>query len=128
MFKELNADCRRLPIRGERIEMIPDELAAIPEPETVVEEALKPKKQRKPRRVVVQEVVAPEPVDFYDYPFTERIEQQTVRVPLAVEHAEATVTEYTVPAAETSYEWLIDEEDDHYYDRLFRDHLQPRRA
>jgi hypothetical protein len=31
-------------------------------------------------------------------------------------------------SAETSYEWLIYEEDDHYYDRLYRDHLQPRRA
>jgi uncharacterized protein YhaN len=129
MFKSLQADCRRLPSRGEKVELVPDEPEPIvEEPAAIVEEAPQPKKPRKPRRVVVQEVVAPEPVDFYDYPFTERIEQQTVPVSVATELAEATITEYTVPAAETSYEWLIDEEDDHYYDRLFKDHLQPRRG
>ncbi len=128
MFKTLNADCRRLPNRfGETVELIPDE----PSPdeatvEEVVEEIPKSKKSRKPRRVVVQEVIAPEPVDFYDYPFVERIEQETVRTPTLSETD--VVTEYTIPVAETTYEWLIDEEDDHYYDRLFRDHLEPRRA
>jgi uncharacterized protein YhaN len=131
MFKALSADCRRLPNRfGETIELIPDE----PIVEAIVEEVVdelpvveepKVKKPRKTRRVVVQEVIAPEPVDFYDYPFTERIEQETIRTPVAVEAA--TVTEYTVPVAETTYEWMIDEEDDRY-DRLFRDHLEPRRA
>jgi uncharacterized protein YhaN len=128
MFKTLHADCRRLPTRGEKVELVPDAPEPIAEPMAVVEEVPQPKKPRKPRRVVVQEVVAPEPVDFYDYPFTERIEQQTVRVPVEVQQSEATVTEYTVPASETSYEWLIDEGDDHYYDRLYKDHLQPRRA
>jgi len=73
----------------------------------------------------VQEVIAPEPVDFYDYPFVERIEQETVRTPAAVSNV---VTEYTVPVAETTYEWLIDEEEENDYAPLFRDHLEPRRA
>jgi hypothetical protein len=136
MFKSLEADCRRLPNRfGETIELIPDrspdEPAIVAEIAEIAEEAPKEKKPRKPRRVIVQEVIAPEPVDFYDYPFVERIEQETVRTPVTAESTSseaATVTEYTVPAAETTYEWLIDEEDDHYYDRLFRDHLEPRRA
>lgn len=131
MFKALSADCRRLPNRfGETIELIPDEPIIEPVVEEVVDEVPlveepKAKKPRKTRRVVVQEVIAPEPVDFYDYPFTERIEQETIRTPVAVEAA--TVTEYTVPVAETTYEWMIDEEDARY-DRLFRDHLEPRRA
>jgi hypothetical protein len=99
------------------MEEVVDEVPLVEEP--------KAKKPRKTRRVVVQEVIAPEPVDFYDYPFTERIEQETIRTPVAVEAAK--VTEYTVPVAETTYEWMIDEEDARY-DRLFRDHLEPRRA
>jgi uncharacterized protein YhaN len=131
MFQALQADCRRLPNRfGETFEIIPDEPFVVAEPVALIEEVIeeeepKPKKRR-PRRVVVQEVIAPEPVDFYDYPFVERIEQETIRTPAIVETA--MVTEYTVPAAETTYEWLIDEEDGNHYDRLFRDHLEPRRA
>jgi DNA repair exonuclease SbcCD ATPase subunit len=129
MFKDLNADCRRLPNRmGESEELIPDEPVVIDEPEPLVEEPIvldepKPKK-RKPRRVIVQEVVAPEPVDFYDYPFIERIEQETIRTPVAVEANATAVTEYTIPASETTYEWLADAEAEPYFERHFRDHLE----
>lgn len=134
MFKELNADCRRLPSRvGDTVELIPDEPVVVePEPaptveevvaEPVVEEA--PKTKRRKRRVVVQEVVAPEPVDFYDYPFVERIEHETVRLPVAAE-AVSSAREFSVPTAETTYEWTVDEEQPLRFDRHFRDHLEPR--
>lgn len=132
MFKTLQADCRRLPNRhGETVELVPDEPVAVEEPipvveEIAVEEEPKPKK-RKPRRVVVQEVVAPDPIDLYDYPFVERIEQETIRTPMSVQASTATVTEYTVPAAEATYEWLLDDESDQYYEpQHFRDHLETR--
>ncbi|MDZ4658597.1 MAG: AAA family ATPase [Bythopirellula sp.] len=128
MFKTLDTDCRRLPNRfGETVEIIPDEPFVVEEiiEAEIIEKGPKPKKPRKQRRVIVQEVIAPEPVDFYDYPFVERIEQETVRTPAAVSNV---VTEYTVPVAETTYEWLIDEEEENDYAPLFRDHLEPRRA
>ncbi|MCC6511974.1 MAG: hypothetical protein IT423_22945, partial [Pirellulaceae bacterium] len=131
MFKTLQADCRRLPNRfGESEELVPDEPVIIEELAPMIEESVavaepKPKK-RKPRRVIVQEVVAPEPVDFYDYPFVERIEHETIRTPVAVEASAMAVTEYTVPASETTYEWLIDEEPEPYLERHFHDHLETR--
>lgn len=131
MFKNLNADCRRLPNRlGENEELIPEEPAIVDEPTPLVEEPVvleepKPKK-RKPRRVIVQEVVAPEPVDFYEYPFVERIEHETIRTPIAVEGNKSAVTEYTVPASETTYEWLFDTEAEPYFERHFHDHLETR--
>lgn len=129
MFKALHADCRRLPNRfGETIDLVPDESVFV---EPVVEEAIepepKPKKPRKPRRVIVQEVISPEPVDFYDYPFVERIEQETLRTPVTVESKAATVVEYTEPVAETSYEWLLDDGETRYFDRHFHDHLESRK-
>jgi hypothetical protein len=135
MFKSLEADCRRLPNRnGESLELIPDEPTVIDEEQPAVEDAVieepiiedAPKPKRRKRRVVVQEVVAPEPVDFYDYPFVERIEHETVRTPVAVESNGASVAEYTVAATETTYEWLSDDEEDRYHDRHFRDHLEAR--
>ncbi len=117
MFKTLEVDCRRLPNRiGVKHEVIEDSFFEGVE-EIVSVEAEEPtpspQKSRKLRRVKVQRVVAPEPVDFYDYPFVERIEEEVVQTPVAPSNS--TVIEYTVPAAETTYEWLMDSEEEELY-------------
>jgi uncharacterized protein YhaN len=131
MFKALQADCRRLPNRfGENEEPIVEEQVVVEVSAPVVEESVVPEepkpKKRRPRRVIVQEVVAPEPVDFYDYPFVERIEHETIHTPITEQANHQAVTEYTVPASETTYEWLIDEEAEPYFERHFHDHLETR--
>ena len=111
MFKTLDADCRRLPNRR-------GGAAAIVEPEPVVEaiEEIvvepKPKKKRRPRpqkpAPVVEEVVEvvepevveqlDEPVDYYEYPFVERLVEQRTTVPAAVVESpqgESTSFEYS---------------------------------
>lgn len=139
MFRDVGVDCRRLPSRSGDLIVEADPVLeeVVVEAEPVVEEIAepepvpRPKKKRKPRRVVVQEIVAPDPVDFYDYPFVERIEEEVITTPVATVPEEP-VSEYTVPVAETTYEWMLDEEELANYgtlrDRLFRDHLEPRTA
>ena len=156
MFKSLDADCRRLPGRmGQTIaeaEPVVDVL-----PEVVVEEfiepapAPKPKKKRKPKPVLV-ETPAPLPEqpapEFYDYPFVEKIEQEVV--------AKTQVEAVPAPRVETTYEWTTPElprerrtkvsmndnalayildaeneaspEEGIYYERVYRDHIETRRA
>jgi len=156
MFKGLDADCRRLPGRMGKALPAPEPVIEVtPEVvvEAIVEEVIeptpKPKKKRKPKPVVIVETPAPEPVAplFYEYPFVEKIEE-------VVEHQVVDVA--PVPQAETTYEWtmpelpaarrheapaadhaiayILDEEsestphDGVYYERVYRDHLEPRRA
>ncbi|NOY41978.1 MAG: AAA family ATPase [Planctomycetes bacterium] len=104
MFKKLDADCRKLPSRGGT--PIPE----LVEPEPVEEEQTtepapeeKPKKHRKPKPV---EVVAeePEPMEFYDYPFVEKIEEEVIETVVELPEVEAPV------ATETVYEWSTQEE------------------
>ncbi len=125
MFKALDVDCRRLPNRTGIVEEA-DQAAT----EAVEEPALVLTKPRKIRRVKVQQVVAPDPVDFYDYPFVERIEEEVVQTPIEREYSP--VIEYTVPAAEATYEWHLEPEVEDYdrepYEYHFRDHLEPHRA
>jgi uncharacterized protein YhaN len=72
MFKKLQADCRRLPVRRGQ-----------PEPvvSTVIEEVLPPKPaKKKPRRQRAPKPVAEEPLELYDYPFIERIIEEPALV------------------------------------------------
>ncbi|MCC6491628.1 MAG: AAA family ATPase [Pirellulales bacterium] len=73
MFKKLNADCRRLPVRrGAPVVPAPVvEAPPVVEPPAPVVE--KPKK--KPRRQPAPKapVVAGPPLEFYEYPFVERV-------------------------------------------------------
>ncbi|NOY28758.1 MAG: AAA family ATPase [Planctomycetes bacterium] len=106
MFKTLDADCRRLPNRGfqatpEPIEKVVVEEAVVEKviEEKVVEPTPKPKKRRKPKPVEVVAIVeTPEPEDFYEYPFTEQIEQEEIvtEIPVAIEQP---------MVAETPYDW-----------------------
>ena len=124
--------------------------------ETFVEPAPrpKPKKKRKPKpKPVVVETPAPVPEPaaplFYDYPFVEKIEQEVV--------AKAPVEATPVSTVETTYEWttpklpsdrrqaevsthdnalayILDAENEAtpdegvYYERVYRDHIETRRA
>jgi len=124
--------------------------------EEIVEPAPKPKpkKKRKSKRPVVVETVVSTPEtptpEFYDYPFVEKIEEVVEEV---LQEVEFTPT----PLIETPYEWTTPElshdrrsevapttdttlayildaereappEEGFYYDRVYRDHLEPRRA
>ena len=130
MFQSLEVDCRRLPNRFGTVQDVVKEVPDEPLVEDEVKPARDPKRTRKSRRVKVQEIVAPEPIDFYDYPFVERIEEEVIRTP--VTQTLPAVTEYTVPQSETTYEWLVDTEEEEYqtqvYDHFFHDHLETRRA
>ncbi|TWU26091.1 AAA family ATPase [Bythopirellula polymerisocia] len=131
MFKALEVDCRRLPNRtGITLEIVEEPPSEIVEEVLAEEPPQVPKKSRKLRRVKVQEVIAPEPVDFYDYPFVERVEEEVVRSP--VTQTSSPVVEYTVPAAETTYEWLWDGEEndqkEQLYEHSIHDHLEPHRT
>lgn len=121
--------------------------------ETIVEAPPKPKpkKKRKPQPVVETPTPEPEPPLFYDYPFVERIEEVTevVEQPVAtptqvVETTYAWTTPTTPepeveipveqPQADNALAYILDAEgesapdDGVYYQRVYRDHLEPRRA
>lgn len=120
--------------------------------ETIVEAPPqpKPKKKRKPKPQPVVETPTPEPELplFYDYPFVERIEEVTevVEQPVAtptqvVETTYAWTTpepEVEIPVeqpqADNALAYILDAEgepapdDGVYYQRVYRDHLEPRRA
>jgi len=137
------------------VEAIPEEVvveevvAPVPPP--------KPKKKRKPKPAIAKAPPTPKPPApaFYDYPFVERIEevveQQKVELPVAeLTTAQRTETQLT----ETTYAWttpelprnkpaeladnplayILDEEEELqqedrvHYQRVYRDHLEPRRA
>ncbi|BBO32341.1 AAA family ATPase [Lacipirellula parvula] len=95
MFRKLDGDCRRIPVRrGQPEPVAPPVVIAEPEP-VAIEEPIappKPKKSpKKPRPVVAVPAPAPIPVpalDLYDYPFIERIVEErhapAVAAPAAV--------------------------------------------
>ena len=157
MFKGLDADCRRLPSRGGLSLPEPVVVAATPELEVeeVVEEAVeeivetapqpKPKQKRRP---AAEQLPTPEPQTpaplVYDYPFVEKIEE------VVEQQVVETVPE---PRLEATYEWpapatsqmepspednalayilegqsVLEPEDGVYFERVYRDHLEPRRA
>ncbi|MEM8946185.1 MAG: hypothetical protein AAGD11_13515, partial [Planctomycetota bacterium] len=158
MFKALDADCRRLPSRtGEPIPE-PAVIEPEPEVVEVVEPTPppKPKKKRKPKPVVVESPPEPQPPrDFYDYPFVERIEEVVEEVvveapPVEIASAKPSETTYSWPQAEEPIERPVSESPDDqalayildadanaeripdeegvYYQRIYRDHLESRRA
>ncbi|MCA9230333.1 MAG: AAA family ATPase [Planctomycetales bacterium] len=115
MFQQLDADCRRLPVRGAKASPKPVEIAPEPlevaAPKVIVEPKPKaplpkPKKRRKPQPAPVEvrtEVLEPEPEDFYEYPFVEEIKQEEVvtQVPVATEP----LAVESPLVAETPYDW-----------------------
>ena len=79
MFRKLDGDCRRIPVRrGQPEPVVAPVIVAEPDP-VVLEEPIvappKPKKKprRQPARKLEPVVVAAQPLDLYDYPFVERI-------------------------------------------------------
>ena len=104
IFKKLDADCRRLPNRHG--EPVPEPVVEVveaepePEPEPVEKPKPKPKKRRKPKPV---EVVVEEParVDFYDYPFVEKIEEEVVEIAAEQEPVEIPIAQEAVYSWET---------------------------
>jgi hypothetical protein len=75
MFKELNADCRRLPVRRGAPEPVR------PAPPPVVVEAPQHKK-RVSRRVRKPAIVSARATPWFDYPFVERVVEETVATPV----------------------------------------------
>ena len=143
MFQELDVDCRRLPSRAGaalpepkvvqkpvvqepvEVEVEPVEVAeesvvevAEPAPEPQPTKISKPKKKRAKAKPPQPEAepLPPAPVEFYDYPFVEKIEQEVV--------AEA-VTEMV-------YHWEKEDlqagPETGAFGKSYRDHLEPKRA
>lgn len=91
MFRKLDGDCRRIPVRrGQPEPVVAPVIVAEPEP-VVLEEPIvaPPKPKKKPRRQPAPKpepvVVAAQPLDLYDYPFVERIiEERPMPKPTAV--------------------------------------------
>jgi uncharacterized protein YhaN len=91
MFRKLDGDCRRIPVRrGQPEPVVAPVIVAEPEP-VVLEEPIieppKPKKKPRPKPARKPEPVAvtSPPLDFYDYPFVERIiEERPAPKPAAV--------------------------------------------
>lgn len=168
MFKSIDADCRRLPSRTGQVLPEPEPIVVEVEPEPEMPEpeiievaekpAPKPKKKRKPKPAPVVEA-PPEPVveEFYEYPFSEKIEEVVEEVVVEQQPAPSKVAEVPIPQRiETTYEWttpttpnetpvepsrandalayILDAETEAtpdegiYYQRIYRDHLEPRRA
>ena len=80
MFRKLDGDCRRIPVRrGQSEPVAAPVVVAEPEPiaaEEPAPEPRKPKKKKRPTPTMPRPVVAlpaPAPMDLYDYPFIERI-------------------------------------------------------
>ncbi len=87
MFKDLKADCRRLPVRRGQ----PEPVAEVKKP-AVLEPAPMPleiKTKKKPRRQRLPQPAVEEPASLYDYPFVERLIED--EPPPAIE---ATPTEF----------------------------------
>jgi uncharacterized protein YhaN len=104
MFKDLDADCRRLPTRKGLPEPAP---VMVAKPQAVTEELPDPKPvKKKPRRqrVPQEQVVEETSVEFYDYPFIERLIEERA-MPVEVEPSDAEPSEFheysfDLPAAE----------------------------
>jgi len=89
MFRDFRADCRRLPARPGGPEILePQEppLAAVPAAEPLPVEAPPKPAPRKRRRIPAAAApkksppkrIPPAPPDFYDYPFVERVVEETI--------------------------------------------------
>ena len=157
MFKTCDADCRRLPSRGAASLPKPVVVAVdpivVPEPEPVPDPAPAPKpKKKKRRKAESQELKAevklppadsplPTPVEFYEYPFVEKIEPEVIQESTAESQESSVETVYEWgsqeaprPPEENSLAYIVPEEgkateiDPVFYDRTYRDHLEPRRA
>ncbi len=150
MFRETDADCRRLPERGEhRFSDAAERESALPPPEPVVAKEPKPKKKRKQKeksrqpvepRLPDPPIAEPEPqAPAYHYPFAEEIVEEVVEDNIE----QPKLIETPIPAEEQTYDWayahdaaddtpnndraiayiVAGEEPRHHYD-----HLEPRRA
>ena len=93
MFRKLDGDCRRIPVRrGQPEPVVAPVIVAEPEPAVLEEPIVEPPKpKKKPRRQPAPKpepvVVEAQPLDLYDYPFIERIIEERPApkpVPVAV--------------------------------------------
>jgi hypothetical protein len=142
MFKDLKADCRRLPVRRGQPEPV------VVKPPVVIEEVIeptpvrkKPRRQRVPEPVVVEEPAA----EFYDYPFVERvIEERVEPVEVEVDSEPSEFHEYSFELPGVEYQLAPEPREESgalayivgadakpqatapIFGR--RDHLEPRRA
>ncbi|MBX3425471.1 MAG: AAA family ATPase [Pirellulales bacterium] len=113
MFKAVDADCRRLPLRRGNVEIATPgpQPAPVPVPVDLSEPVAPPRRRIKKRKpAAVPEVAEPEvfeaivpveaPPAFYDYPFEEQLVEETVTVPAAAVVA--------APTELPSYEYSFD--------------------
>jgi uncharacterized protein YhaN len=103
IFRDLQADCRRLPRRNGLPEpVVVAKTQAIVEPEVEVTPDSKPVK-KKPRRQRVPAAVVEEPaVDWFDYPFEERVIEERP-APVAAEPTEFHEYSFDLPGVEIEY-------------------------
>jgi hypothetical protein len=102
IFKDLDADCRRLPRRNGLPEQAPvTKTPAVVAPNDQAEPEARPVK-KKPRRQPVPAAVIEEPaVDLYDYPFVERVvEEPAEPIELETEPSEFHEYSFDLPAVE----------------------------
>jgi uncharacterized protein YhaN len=121
MFRKLDGDCRRIPVRRGQSEPA---VISEPEPQAVEEpiaEPAKPKKkpQRKPKKPQPVAAAA-KTIDFYDYPFVERIIEERPAPRLALVAAAPVAVEQAGPSEfhEYSFDLPVSDEpeergDDH---------------
>jgi uncharacterized protein YhaN len=100
MFKELKADCRRLPVRrGQPEPVVEAKTQAVAEPAPLPESKEIRRAKKKPQRQPAPTSVVEEPVELYDYPFVERlIEEPTA--PAVEEPSEFHEYSFDLPAVE----------------------------
>jgi hypothetical protein len=133
MFQQLDADCRRLPLRHGKTPVEASEPATEMVEQFVEVAAEVAAEPEAPPLEVDEDATVYEPVSYYDYPFVERIEEEVVA---------QTPREIDLPGIETDYGWTADEasigsaESTLAYimppgsepPRQRHDHLEPRRA
>jgi uncharacterized protein YhaN len=99
IFKDLQADCRRLPRRNGLPEPVVAKTPAVIEPPVEVKPEEKPVK-KKPRRQRAPAAAVEEPaVELYDYPFVERIVEEPVAT-IETELSEFHEYSFDLPAVE----------------------------
>jgi uncharacterized protein YhaN len=101
MFKQLKADCRRLPVRKGQPEIVEPAKPQAAAEEPVIAAAKPVKKPRRQRVVKEPEVVEAPTLDFYDYPFVERLVEEPAEAPapLPVERTEFHEYSFDLPEA-----------------------------
>jgi hypothetical protein len=100
MFKDLKADCRRLPVRrGQPEPVLEVKKPAVTEPAPMPLE-IKPKK--KPRRQRLPQPIVEEPASLYDYPFVERLVEDEPPPALETMPTEFYDYSFEMPAVEYS--------------------------